>query len=500
MKTKILLLSVVSILIIGIAAAAVWWFRRPQVITFSDDAKLTLVKVEYGKRHAPPPAAKAAAARGSARGNSFTTDKDTLVIWVRQQYDASGNQYHNFQYYVYDEADTACVQTFGRNYAGNNRGSNEVVAVQFDAFPRRQGKFVVRVQEQGNGGQEMSEQKFVVSNPAGGKSFAKWTAEPLPSTKEDGDLSVTLTKLVAGADTPYQRNQDNPDDAMNKGVQVAFHVERAGKRVTNWQPVSVETTDATGNRTLINYGPNGNQVQWNGDEGTFTYQYGLWPDEPAWKLRMEMTQTSDFSNDEQWTAQNIPVVPGSQQSFNGIAGLRGGGVVRGGVVVRNNPPGGGNAADAPIPCAEADLDGHHIKVFPVVQFTNQPARPAGLPANVVFNQPQQTMLMIQIQPAVMNFGMMRPVNAAGLNGTQPADDGTRVTLAKVIDGQGNEITAMNGGTSTSGMGSANSTSTLRFNLRDIAGVTNINATIALHKNRFVEFTAKPSKQETSNKN
>ena len=502
MKIKFLLWGVVSILIISLAAGAYWWMSRPQVITFSDDAKLTLVKAEYGKRHAPPTvkaAAKPAAAAPVRRGgaSSFTTPTDTLVLWVRQEYDASGNQYHNFQYYVYDEAETACVQTFGRNYVGNNRGSNEVVAVQFDAFPRRQGKLHVRVQEQGNGGQELSEQKFVVSNPVR-NSFAKWTAETLPSTKEDGDLAVTLTKLVAGADMPYQRNSDNPDDAMNKGVQVVFHVERAGKRGTNWTPVSVETTDATGNRTAINYGPNsGNQVQWNGDEGTFTYQYGLWPDEPAWKLRMEMTQSSDFSNDEQWTAQNIPVVLGSQQSVNAIAGVRGGMVVRGGVVVRNNP---GTPAEAPAPFAEADIGGHHIKVFPVVQFTNGPARPAGLPANAVFNQQQQTMLMVQIQPAVMNNGMINAMIINNPNGTQRTDDGMRVTLAKVTDGQGNEITAMNGGMSTSGMGNTNSTSTLRFNLGDIAGVTNINATIALHKNRFFDFTAKPSKLETNNKN
>ena len=66
---------------------------------------------------------------------------------------------------------------------------------------------------------------------------------------------MTLTKLVSGADMPYTRNQDNPDDAMNKGVQVAYHVERGGKPVTNWAPASVEITDATGNRTAINYGP-----------------------------------------------------------------------------------------------------------------------------------------------------------------------------------------------------------------------------------------------------
>ena len=59
---------------------------------------------------------------------------------------------------------------------------------------------------------------------------------------------------------------------------------------------------------------------------------------------------------------------------------------------------------------------------------------------------------------------------------------------------------MGSGWSSTGMGSANSSSTFRYTLRDIAGVTNINATIALHKNRFFEFTAKPAKQETSNKN
>ncbi len=475
MKIKFLLWSVVLILIIGLAGGAYWWTSRPQVITFSDDAKVTLLAVQYGKHHAPPnvkvPAITGARAPTRGRG-SYTTTNDTLVLWVRQEYDASGNQFHNFQYYVYDEAETACVlPSYGRNYAGNNQGSNEVVAVQLDAFPRRQGKLHVRVQEQGNGGQEMSEQKFVISNPVR-NSFAKWTAEPLPSTKEDGDLSVTLTKLVAGADITYQRNQDNPDDALNKGVQVAYHVERAGKPVTNWRPVSVETTDATGNRTAIYYGPDGYPVEWQGDEGAFTYQYGLWPDEPAWKLRMEFTQNSGFSSDEQWTAQNIPVVPGSQQSFNSFARRRG------------NAPAGGILTATP--CAEADLGGHHIKVFPAVQFTNLPP-----------NRPQQCGFIVQIQPAVMNSGR-QIVN--GANGAQAADDGSRMTLAQITDGQGGEITRMGSGWSSTGMGSADSSSTFRYTLRDMAGVTNINATIALHKNRFFEFTAKPAKQETSNKN
>ena len=291
MKIKILLLSVAIIFAVGIAGGVYWWLSRPQVITFSDDSKLTLLGADYGKRHAVPggklpkvtarPTTPSTGARGTAlvvrTGNgSFQTANDALVVWVRAKYDNTPNQSnqptywfltsqsHNFQFYVYDKAGTACAYGSSRNMSATQRG-DDILAIQFDAFPRREGKLYLRAQESGSGGQEMADEKFIVSNPAAKKSFEKWTADPLPSTKEVDGLAVTLTKLVSGAAMPYQRNQDDPDDAMNKGVQVAYHVERAGKRVTNWQPATVETTDATGNRTAMNYGPNGNQVQWNRD-------------------------------------------------------------------------------------------------------------------------------------------------------------------------------------------------------------------------------------------
>ena len=71
--------------------------------------------------------------------------------------------------------------------------------------------------------------------------------ETLPATKTDDDFSVTLTKLVAGADMPYQRNDVDADDAMNKGVAAMFTVQRNGSPVANWQLVSVDSSDATGN-------------------------------------------------------------------------------------------------------------------------------------------------------------------------------------------------------------------------------------------------------------
>ena len=425
MKTKIILGTAAAILIIGVAVGAYWWLSRPQVIVFSDDAKLTLVKVEYGKRHAPPAAKPASGARGAQRGNSFTTDKDALVLWVHWQYDSK--QYHYFQFYLYDKDGTACVQAGPRNWRNNG---NEVVAVQFDAFPRRQGKFYVRAHEQGNGGQEMSDQKFVIHNPAHG-SWTKWTPEPLPATRQDDDVTVTLTKLAAGAPSPFTPNDIDADDAAAKSVQAIFHVERNGSPVSNWQPVSVETTDATGNHV----GGSIQQNNWQDNNDTVAYQYGLWPDEPAWKVKFEFSQQSDFADNEVWTVKNIPLQPGRQQDFYNVPRNTGAGAV----------------------VAETDLNGVHLKIFPAKQFTDMPPN----------SQPQGG-LTIQISPSL--------------------PDGMRMTLISLTDDQTNDVAYWDYGTMRN-----NNLTSYRYALRDITGVTNLNLTIAMHKSRFVEFTAKPEK-------
>jgi hypothetical protein len=424
---KILLWSIVAILIIGLAGGAFWWLRRPQVITFDSGDKLTLLKVDYGKKHAPP-IVKVLTGTRVRRGNSFSTTNDTLVLWVRQEHDPQ--QYANFQYYLYDEAGTACAVSFGYGGGGGRQGS-EVVGVQFPAFPRRQGKFILHVQEQSNNGQEMSDQKFVISNPARGP-FSTWAAEPLPDTQQDDDFSATLTKLVAGAAMPYKRNQDDDNDAANKGVQATFHAERNGKPVTNWQPVSVETSDATGNHVNGSVPDN----QWSGSDDAVTYQYGLWPDELAWKIRLEFSQQSDFADNELWSVQNIPVEAGRQMDFWNYNNRR------------NNTN---------LVFAETDLNGFHLKIFPAKQFTDAPP-----------NSNPNGGLTIQVEPSL------------------PA--GMRMTLVKLTDDQTNDIGNMDYGTTRNGNSIA-----YRFGLRDLGGATNLNLTIALHKSRFVEFTVKPEK-------
>ncbi|HUB87817.1 MAG TPA: hypothetical protein VMB22_07990 [Verrucomicrobiae bacterium] len=437
---KTIVWSVVGLAIVAVAGLSVLlfrWLNRPQVMVFENGATLKMLGADYGKHHTAPP----------GNGRTFTTANDELVVWIRK--DHKPGESLNTQFYVYDEAGTACAPFVGRGgTVGGWQGSVEVQGIRFDAFPRRQDKFYVALQYSSNTGDSgLQTEKFVISNPARGQAYPQWTAEPLPDTKEDGDLSVTLTKLVAGMAMPFNRDQDDPDSVVNKGVQAVFHVERNGAAATNWQAVSVQTSDATGNSVTSDGGSQFNplvtrniglQNNWQDGEDTLSYQYGLWPDEPAWKVRVEFSQQSGFTEDETFTASGIPFKPGRQQDLWG--------------------PGGRGAMPTGTPAAETDLNGYHIKIFPAEQFQN-------------LNNPQGG-LFIQTSP--------------------PLTDGMRLTLVKITDNQTNDIDFQN---FVPPLG--NNTGTFTYELNDIAGSTNLTLTLALHQSHFVEFTVKPEKALTS---
>jgi hypothetical protein len=163
-------------------------------------------------------------------------------------------------------------------------------------------------------------------------------------------------------------------------------------------------------------------------------------------LRAEFSQQSDFAANEVWTVQNIPVKPGRQQDFWNFG--------------NNNRRNGTNSV-----FAETDLNGFHLKILPATQFTDQ------------------------------NFGNGQMGGGLHIEAAPSLPAGMRMTLVKLTDDQGQDVQNYNSGSSGNG-----TSTTYGYQLQNIAGITNLNVTIALHKSRFVEFTAKPAKQETSDKN
>jgi hypothetical protein len=427
---KIIFWSAASVLMIGIAVAALLWLRKPQIITLSDGTKLTLLGVDYGKHHKFPTVKTTGRRNGGP--TLFDTTNDTLVVWILSEH--KGNQqWGNFQVVAYDKAATAGVGNWSRNSREIKNGM-EIMGVQLDAFPRRERKIYLHIMNWGQRGQQIAKGQFVVSNPAR-SSFPQWTADPLPDTQSDGDLNVTLTRLNCGVHG-FNGGNALANDLMSKAVATAFHTEQKGVVVTNWQPVQIETSDATGNHVFNNSWSNSRDE--NGD-ATMTYQWGLWPDESAWKLRVEMSRTSGFNDDEMWSVTNVPINPGSQQDL-----FRDGG--------RNNRL---NSL-----FAETTLNGIHLKLYSAIQFTDQN----------LGNGEKPGCFIVQTDPELEN--------------------GMQMSLVKATDERGHNIQSWSG--------NAWSGNRRKFSLQNLRNAKFLNITIALHKSRFVEFTVKPQKASVAN--
>ena len=424
---KIILWSIVLLVIAGVAVDASLWFRKPQIINLKDGTKLTLIGVTHGKHHVAPKIKIAGHVHGG--GARMDTPNDAVVVWIEAE--LKPNQYPNYQLLVYDKANTACVSTYSRTQSQVKNGV-EIQGFMFDAYPRRDRNMILRVMNYGQHGQQVSKEQFVVSNPARG-SFAKWTPDPIPDTQSDGDLSVTLTKLVAGAQSPYNRgNGVAKNDPLNKCVQLNFDFQQKGQSVTNWRPIKVVTSDATGNSLqgwINEYYQNGQTA------GYQQYQEGLWPDEPAWKLRVEFSRTSGFSDDEVWAVTNVPVNAGTQQDM------------------QNAWNSNWNTTDKPKPAfAEATVNGIHLKLFPAIQYQDQ------------------------------NNGGGQSVSYSLKADPDPEAQGMRLTVLKIADDQGRELQSRG-----SSWGGGN----YQYQYSGVRNLKTLNLTIALHKSRFVEFTVKP---------
>ena len=427
---KIILWSIVSLVIAGIAGDVFLWLRKPQVIKLNDGTKLTLVGVTYGKHHVAPKI-KIAGARARGGGARMDSTNDTLVVWIEAEHKA--NQYPNYQLLVYDKANTACVSTYARAQSQIKNGV-EIQGFMLDAYPRWDRKMVLRVMNYGQRGQQVSKEQFVVSNPAR-SSFAKWTPDPLSNSQSDGDLDVTLTKLIAAAPSPYNRGNGVPkNDPMNKCVQIAFDVRQKGQSVTNWHPVRAETSDAVGNHVTGWINQSGVR---NGQSLGCFYQPELWPDEPAWRLRLEFSRTSGFNDDELWSVTNISVRAGSQQEIQ-------------------NAWSWGNQVNpgrVPAAFAETTLNGIHVKLFPAIQYTD--------------------------------YGNNKVVGFVLKADPDPETDGMRMSPLSVTDNQGR---ALNNQGSSWGGGN------YQYEFGAPRNIQSLNVTIALHRSRFFEYTVKPAKQ------
>lgn len=434
MKTKILLWSVVSVLTVGIAKDTAPKSDHPQVITLSDGTKLTLLGTTYGNEHIAPKYGYHLSTGNwiNSAANPIYHASNMTVVWIEATHTLK--QRPSYELLVSDRANTACVPIEAKS-SSHVKDGVDIQGFVLNVFPRWDKETILRARPYGGA---VSKERLVVSNPAH-SSFPKWRPVPLPNTQANGDFAVTLTDFFASAPTPrHGSSEASLNDPANQCVRLDFSVKQNGQSVTNWLPRLVETSDATGNHVrgvISKYPQHGiyDNLRLGMTEGYF-YRTGLWPSEPAWKVRLEFTRTSGFDEDEILTLTNIPVRLGTEDDRDAQWTWE---------------PDNDNLV-----FTEYVVNGVQLKIFPPIL---HPAK----------SQPGKMFLSV----------IMRP-------NPNPEQSGMRMTLIQATDGQGREL-------HTPFSSHAGYNCSIEF--PDPRETKTLNLKFALHKSRHMEFTVKPTK-------
>jgi hypothetical protein len=451
MKTKILLWSVVSVLTVGIAGdvslkagdTGISDSGSTQAIQLDDGTKLTLLGITHGGNQTAP------GYEHLATANRLYTKNGTTVVWIEAEH--KPGQWPNYELVVYDPAMTAGVH-LEKSTASHVKDGVDFQGFILRAFPRRDRLTILRAKNY-NG--PVGKGEIIITNEDS-SPFENWTPESLPITKSDGDLEVTLTNLIAGMPWPepslgYPFGRDpglTLDDPANRCVRLSFNFRQNGDATTNWFPHLVTTTDATGNRVegvaqlCIKY-PTGSRdfsrefmdrARQALEAKQFYYHPGLWPNEP-WKVRLEFIRTSGFSDDEIVTFTNLPVKLGSQRDGNDEWTWEWG---------KTN-----------FTYVQATVNGFNLELIPPLLVPDQ------------------------FQPGVTNISVIIGADS------NPKRQGMYLTILEATDNQGRELWHPF---------TPDWAGHYSIDLPRVGDVKTLNLKLALHKNRFVEFTVQPAKR------
>lgn len=357
----------------------------------------------------------------------------SLVFWVRCQ-GPNPDAGWNLRASVLDEHGCTSRQATGNFSSMGSRGTSVVNGWSFSAFPRRGRTLRLRLMQPGpDYSRSTPVGEFTVPNPAPGP-YPQWTPEPLPATRRDGGLAVTLTRVLtdlpqeaAGASGPMRLRPLRPGEET--WTRTTFRIEENGRASGRWYPVGLTVSDATSSTWQPGAYSYGGSV---GAEAQphFAFEGSLWPDERAWRLRYEFSRKSGFAPDELWTVRDVPVPRKGQRVPLGQSTPLGGTTLRLKAIAG---PGGPALAEMQFPS-----DGPQIGVEVVAPLQGQ-----------------------------------------------------RLTLASAMDDRGHRLASL------TPSGSSNSTYLFVLAPSDqparFQGARALDLTFALHRSRYVEFTVAASR-------
>lgn len=284
---------VAGLVIVAVVAAALTFMlvqkrgkSSAPSVTLGDGTILTLESATFGKSHTYRtgsrwvgwaanffPKSSALGRRLAANGyqTGSTTVNDALMLWFTR-FDRSTGLYSSADWQRVEVLDShGCRWTY-QGMSTMGQPSYKVSCASFEAFPRREREFKVRLIDR----QDQLMAEFMIANPAFSSSPPQsWVPEALPASRTNGDLTFTLRKLRA-----YEYPQGNYTTAE-------FQVKRGDEELKDWGRREVQLIDVLGNIS--------SQV--------------LCTNESAWRVVAQVSRdpNADFAPDESWRVGDVTI-------------------------------------------------------------------------------------------------------------------------------------------------------------------------------------------------
>jgi hypothetical protein len=253
---------------------------------------------------------------------------DWVVVWGRWEahYEAFsmpgpiGTQFPGYA--------AAVVDSHGLEYSSSSRsGASPSLEGQrwaaleywpFERFPRRARELRLRLTPIDPRKRSWPVVEATVRNPVVGE-YPQWARNPVPVRANAGDLEATLEELVSGLPQPGRAVSRTEAARSRMWTRARLSFRQTG-RSAPWAPIAAEVADATGNR----WPWSGILSKAGSDGGVLMVPHGLSPDEPAFRLRFELTRQAGFAADELWTSPPMPIGHGTADAPGPLRFNRGG--------------------------------------------------------------------------------------------------------------------------------------------------------------------------------
>jgi len=318
MRARRLSLGVLLIVTVG----GILWLARSrqaiQTVVLPDGSRLTLLKVTSGTNHMCrfdhrwqdflyPILPLNLRVRLPARVMEWSSgNRDSVMVWFRRDglpsagveatriYLSAADDY-GLESPVQQMPHT--TRTTGSLKSATNTAGTQFSGWELAGFPKRSRHFHIVIRYPTP--TELSRAGgFRVPNPARRK-FPVWTAEELPATRKTNGLEVTLAKLETGLSGAMSgAGLSIPARVFSRAT---FQFGENARTTEGWAVTQIRARGATGETRSGNH----QTVQWWEGRHRADMWGGLWLEEPAWKLEVDVARTADFPAEDLWGIKEV---------------------------------------------------------------------------------------------------------------------------------------------------------------------------------------------------